>query len=162
MCLCDRLITSQKIAVVVGDKERYTLFYGIQSPFSQFHPSKFTISGVMYRCAEQYMMYCKAITFKDYITAQKIMEARNPKVMKRLGRKVRNFNKQRWLAKSKAIVRKASLAKFTQNSKLKEKLLKTAGTILVEASPWDTVWGIGRHASDPKSKLKSIGGGKIG
>ena len=69
----------------------------------------------MYRCAEQYMMYCKAIAFKDYITAQKIMEVKDPKVMKRLGRKVRNFNKQRWLAKSKAIVRKASLAKFTQN-----------------------------------------------
>ena len=117
------------------DRERYTLFYGIQSPFSQFHPSKFTIDGVMYRCAEQYMMYCKTITFKDYFTARKIMEVRNPKVMKRLGRKVRNLNKQRWLAKSKAIVRKASLAKFTQNSKFKEKLLETVGTILVEASP---------------------------
>ena len=118
-------------AVVMGDKEMYTLFYGIQSPFSQFHPSKFTIDGVMYRCAERYMMYCKAITFKDYITAQKIMEVKDPKVMKRLGRKVRNFNKQRWLTKSKAIVRKASLAKFTQNSKLKEKLLKTAGPFLL-------------------------------
>ena len=144
----------------MGDKERYTLFYGIQSPFSQFHPSKFTIDRVMYRCAEQYMMYCKAIIFKDYITAQKIMEVKDPKVMKRLGRKVRNFNKQRWLTKSKAIVKKASLAKFTQNSKLKEKLLKTAGTILVEASPWDIVWGIGRCASDPKSKFKKYWRGK--
>ena len=69
----------------MGDKERYTLFYEIQSPFS--HPSKFTIGGVMYRCVEQYMIYCKAITFKGYITAQKIMEVRDPKVMKRLGRK---------------------------------------------------------------------------
>ena len=69
MCLCERLITGQKISVVMGDKERYTLFYGIQSPFSQFQPSKFTIGGVMYRCAEEYMIYCKAITFKDYISA---------------------------------------------------------------------------------------------
>ena len=91
----------------MGDKERYTLFYGIQSPFSQFHPSKFIIGGVMYRCAEQYMMYCKAITCKDYITAQKSMEVRDPKVMKRLGRKGRNFNKQRWLIKFKGIVRKS-------------------------------------------------------
>ena len=144
----------------MGDKERYTLFFGIQSPFSQFHPSKFTIDGVMYRCAEQYVMYCKAMTFKDYSTAKKIMETKDPKIMKRLGRKVRNFNKQRWLAKSKAIVRKASLAKFTQNSKLKDKLLKTVGTILVEASPWDTVWGIGRYASDPKSKFKKYWRGK--
>ena len=64
------------------------------------------------------------------------------------------------MAKSKAIVRKASLAKFTQNSKLKEKLLETEGTILVEASPWDTVWGIGRYASDPKSKFKKYWRGK--
>ena len=27
-------------------------------------------------------------------------------------------------------------------------------SILVEASPWDIVWGIGRYASDPKSKFK--------
>ena len=72
MCLCERLITSQKVAAIMEEKERYTLFYGIQSPFSQFHPSKFTIGGVMYRCAEQYMMYCKAITFKDYITAKNL------------------------------------------------------------------------------------------
>ena len=88
------------------------------------------------------------------------MEVRDLKVVKRLGRKVRNFNKQRWLAKSKAIIRKASLAKFTENSKLKEKLLKTADTILVEASPWDTVWGIGRHASYPESKFKKYWRGK--
>ena len=90
------------------------------------------------------------------------MEVKDPKVMKRLGRKARNINKQRWLAKSKAIARKASLAKFTQNSKLKEKLLKTTGTILVEASPWNTVWGIGRYASDPKSKFKKYWRGKTG
>ena len=98
MCLCERLITNRlkDSCSRNGRQERYTLFYGIQSPFSQFHHPKFTIDGVMYRCAERYMMYCKAIAFKDCITARKIMEVKDPKVMKRLGRKVRNFNKDGW------------------------------------------------------------------
>ena len=46
---------------------------------------------------EEYMMYCKAITFKDYISAPpKIMEVKDPKVIKRLGRKVTNLNKDGW------------------------------------------------------------------
>ena len=146
----------------MGDKERYTLFYGIQSPFSQFHPSKFTIDGVMYRCAEQYMMYCKAIAFKDYITARKIMEVKDPKAMKRLGKKVRNFNKQRWLVKSKAIVRKASLAKFTQNSKLKEKLLETEGTFLLRPALGTQYGELVGMPLILKVSLKNIGGGKTG
>ena len=30
---------------------------------------------------------------------------------------------------------------FSQNEHLKAKLMETAGTVLVEASPWDTLWG---------------------
>ena len=39
--------------------------------------------------------------------------------------------------------------KFTQNKNLKNKLLSTKGTILVEASPFDRVWGIGLDKSNP-------------
>ena len=42
--------------------ERFTLFYGSASPFSQWHPAKFTVDGVEYNCAEQYMMHQKAGT----------------------------------------------------------------------------------------------------
>ena len=34
-------------------------------------------------------------------------------------------------------------AKFGQNPKLKEFLLSTGDSILVEASPYDKIWGIG-------------------
>ena len=40
---------------------------------------------------------------------------------------------------------------FSQNPHLKEKLLQTTGTILVEASPWDVLWGIGMNAWDPRA-----------
>ena len=43
----------------------YTFFWSINSPFSQFYPSFFTIDNLRYNCAEQYMMHQKAIFFND-------------------------------------------------------------------------------------------------
>lgn len=40
--------------------ERFTFFFGAESPFSQWHPATFTVAGVKYNCAEQYMMHQKA------------------------------------------------------------------------------------------------------
>ena len=44
----------------MGKREKYTFFYTTSSPFSQFHPAKFTVDGITYNCAEQYMMHQKA------------------------------------------------------------------------------------------------------
>ena len=59
--------------------------------FSQFHPSKFTIGGVMYRCAEEYMMYYKASTFKDYITAPQKYGGEIPQRNEMIGQKGKEF-----------------------------------------------------------------------
>lgn len=37
---------------------------------------------------------------------------------------------------------------------LKRALLATGGTTLVEASPGDTIWGIGLRASNPKASRR--------
>ena len=42
-------------------------------------------------------------------------------------------------------------AQFSQNPHLKQELLSTAGTTLVEASPRDRIWGIGLGANNPKA-----------
>jgi len=41
-------------------KEGYTFFWRHQSPFSQLHRAHFSIDGIAYNCAEQYMMHQKA------------------------------------------------------------------------------------------------------
>jgi ribA/ribD-fused uncharacterized protein len=130
--------------------ESFTFFWS--GPFSQWHPCRFTIDGKVYNCAEQYMMEQKALLFDDQETAAKIMRAPTPREQKRLGRQVRTFNIGRWNAVARDVVFRGNVAKFTQNPDLRAALLATAGTTLVEASPSDTIWGIGLAEDDPAAQ----------
>jgi ribA/ribD-fused uncharacterized protein len=82
--------------------------------------------------------------------AEQILIAKHPSEQKSLGRKVKNFRFELWSSLAKMIVYEGCYLKFTQDENLKEHLLKTKGTLLVEASPTDTIWGIGRaeHEND--------------
>jgi ribA/ribD-fused uncharacterized protein len=46
----------------------------------------------------------------------------------------------------------ANTAKFEQHPALRDFLLATGERILVEASPYDTIWGIGRSARQPEAR----------
>ena len=131
---------------------QYTFFFTEANPFSQWYPCTFTVGEHTFNCAEQYMMYGKAMLFADTETAQKILAAQHPREHKALGRKVKPFDDAQWKRERIAIVRTGSHAKFTQNAELRAKLLATAGTTLVEASPYDKIWGIGLAASDPRAQ----------
>jgi hypothetical protein len=120
----------------------------------------FVIDGVTYNCAEQYMMAEKARLFGDKATERKIMSTSDPADQKRWGREVKNFNADKWNNVAKDIVFRASMAKFTQDDALKAILLATAGTTLVEASPEDTIWGIGLAKDDPRAQSRSTWKGK--
>ncbi|WP_220399477.1 NADAR family protein [Galbibacter sp. BG1] len=156
--------------------EKFTFFWETTSPFSQWHKSKFTastclIQGVQmnklkreyvlqnqfpsdvqeYSSAEQFMMYHKAIIFLDVESAKKIMSTNNVRKIKELGRNVSGFNEEVWRFYRSQIVLEGNRAKFEQNLYLKEELLKTRGTTLVEASPNDNIWGIGLKADNIKA-----------
>lgn len=135
--------------------EKFTFFWRSHSPFSQWYPAKFIVNGVKFNCAEQYMMYMKAKLFKDEDIAGKILKAKAPLEQKKLGRKVKNFNRKKWESACKKFVYDGNYSKFTQNEELKEILLKTKGTTLVEASPVDRIWGVGLAEDD--SRIKNRG-----
>ena len=116
--------------------------------FSQWYECEFVIDGIAYRCAEQYMMAEKARLFGDEENLQKIIEAKTPQTMKALGRKVKGYNAETWDAHKFEIVVRGNIAKFSQNEDLKSFLLGTADKVLVEASPYDQVWGIGMKATE--------------
>ncbi|GAB5354321.1 hypothetical protein AAMO2058_000108700 [Amorphochlora amoebiformis] len=128
----------------------YQLFY--RGPFSQWYKSTFYVDGIKYTHAEQWMMAEKARLFNDKETLAKILAADNPRKQKKLGREVRGFKDGKWKSSRLHIVVKGNLAKFSQDKKLKEMLLKTGDRIIVEASPVDTIWGIGLRESDPRAQ----------
>lgn len=121
----------------------YTFFSGNNSPFSNWYPAKFKLDGKKFVCSEQYMMWAKAVLFGDDEIAEKIMKTTSPKEHKALGRKVRYFDPKIWDQYKEKIVLKALREKFGQNPDLMKALQKTKPTLLVEASPWDKIWGIG-------------------
>ena len=141
------------------ETDKYVLF--LTSEFSQWFPSDFTSKeGQTFHYAEQYMMYQKAMLFGDAETAQKILEAETPDEQKKLGRLVKNFDKDIWDAHAQEIVYQGNYYKFTQNAHLWEVLQKTGRKELVEAAHYDPVWGIGLKADDPLAADKANWKGK--
>lgn len=72
--------------------------------------------------------------------------------IKALGKKVKNYDDTIWIENRERIVEEGNFAKFSQNADLEEALLATKGTTLVEASPYDTIWGIGLKEDDVRAK----------
>ncbi len=129
------------------ETDKFIFFYG--SFYSQWAIRDMEIDDITFNCCEQYMMVCKARLFNDIEAVADIMHHANPRKQKEVGRKVKNFNKDKWEEIARDVVYKANYAKFTQHEDLKEKLLATGDKIIVEASPWDHIWGIGMRVSDP-------------
>lgn len=102
-----------------------------------------------FHSSEQIFMYNKAITFKDHEIAKEILNTKKPIEAKKLGKKVSNFSNDVWITKRAEAMNRALYLKFGLNEELKNKLLSLKDKLLVEASPYDKVWGIGLSADNP-------------
>ena len=98
------------------------------------------------------LMAGKARLIDDQATLQEILEAPDPKAAKALGRKVKNFDGAVWEANARRLVTEGNVAKFGQNKDPSVFLLSTKEVVLVEASPYDQIWGIGLKATDERAK----------
>ena len=140
--------------------EAFTFFW--DGPFSQWYPCTFRLEGVNYNCAEQYMMAEKARYFADEEALTAILRTSHPREQKEIGRSIRGFETSEWehLEGNEHpfcwnVVYRGNVAKFSQNQKLLSKLQTTQGTTLVEASPVDSIWGIGLASDDPRAYDRS-------
>lgn len=161
-------------------KTTYTYFWKSQSIFSQWHPSKFIYKDIIFSSAEQFMMYSKAKMFGADDLAQKIIDYNETPLIKKFlndelsdtdicndkgmlrewdgyqkaikdhGREVKNYVDAVWVEKRVPIVSVASREKYNQNPSYKAELLKCAGTKMVEASPYDKIWGIGLDENEAR------------
>lgn len=109
-----------------------------------------------YQTAEHYMMAGKARLFGDSEALHAILTAENPAVAKKLGRTVRGFSDEKCLAARWSIVVRGNYLKFSQHPDLAGFLTQTGQRILVEASPYDRIWGIGlgKASSDIENPAK--------
>ena len=82
---------------------------------------------------------------------KEILACSDPRQIKALGRRVRGFEQKVWDKFKYAIVLLGNWHKFSQNRELREFLLSTGDSVLVEASPYDGIWGIRLSASVDKT-----------
>lgn len=131
--------------------DTFVLFYGQSEFYSNWNMTGFTVKGIRFANGEQYMMYCKAKFFGDADTATRILAEPDPRNVKALGRAVRGYDDAKWSATRLKFVSRGLLEKAMQNPRIQEELLGTGDRILVEASPYDTIWGIGLKETDPRA-----------
>ena len=122
-----------------------------KSVMSQWYPAGFTVAGIHYPTTEHWMMAGKARLFGDDAMLAQILATEDPARAKKLGRKVRGFRHDVWVARRSAIVTEGNLHKFSQDADRKAFLLSTGDRVLVEASPVDRIWGIGWAENDPQA-----------
>jgi ribA/ribD-fused uncharacterized protein len=148
-----------------GNHVTYLFFWGHQpekngtvskSCLSNWYPATFTLNDITYATTEHYMMAHKAKLFGDTRMYHAILNAKTPKEAKALGRKAIGFIEETWNTHRIEIMVTGNEAKFSQHHDMKEFLLSTNNAILVEASPYDRIWGIGMsvnnpHIEDPKA-----------
>ena len=149
---------------VVKTKGNVTAFFRSDAFLSNFHPSQFEVGNRNYCCVEQFYMSKKAERFNDYVTRNKIMSTTNPREINYLSKHIANFNQENWNEISSEIMATAVNAKFEQNRKLQDLLMKTGNSILAEASPTDKEWGVGIAMSDERvfDQSKWLGSNKLG
>jgi ribA/ribD-fused uncharacterized protein len=155
-----RTVAEAVAAEEAGQALRYLYFWGHQPArdgevgagcLSQWWPVTFSEDGHAFASAEHYMMAHKAWLFGDDAAAAEILAAGHPGEAKKLGRTVRGFDEDLWNAHRFDIVVRGNTAKFGQHPELARYLLGTRNRILVEASPYDRIWGIGLTGDDERA-----------
>lgn len=138
-----------------GERPPLWFFWGQDSILSQWFPAPFTVAGDLYWTAEHWMMAEKARLFGDSAALEKIVSTRHPGEAKRLGRSVRGYNDAQWNAVRFETVVRGNVHKFSGHLRLQLTGTGNTGTgnaVLVEASPYDRIWGIGLNATAPEAQ----------
>ena len=110
--------------------------------FSNFSLHTITINGKEYKTNEHYF---QSVKFVEPTYQETVRLAPTPKKAKELGFSRNHPIQSDWDTRRIEVMKTAVRAKFTQHEDLKELLLSTGDAILVEDSPKDVFWGVGKH-----------------
>ena len=136
----------------IRETETMLLFWGsFLSNFYMEDGLEMYHKGTYFPSSEHIFMSIKAEAFDDKEIMKELTKVSTPMEAKKLGRKVKGFDEEIWRIRRKEAMLVALWAKFSQNKELMDALLATEDKMLVEASPYDKIWGIGLHSTDDRA-----------
>lgn len=152
------------LELVDGTTVKALGFWGNESPFSNFYPCEISIlyqnKERVLQTSEHLFMTFKANRFDDLDAIEKIINAQSPMKAKSIGRSVKKYDDDAWRVERYTYMVQTLVLKFAQNDELRERLLATGDIHLVEASPYDAIWGVKLKVDDPKILKQSEWKGK--
>jgi ribA/ribD-fused uncharacterized protein len=120
--------------------------------FSNMAEYPIQIDDRKYPTVEHFFQAEKARSFNDKEILEKILETPSAKAVKALGKKVKNFVKEKWDVDRLDIMKRAVRAKFVQHPELQKQLIETGTKQIGDADARDLYWGIGTSENTEKSK----------
>jgi ribA/ribD-fused uncharacterized protein len=141
-----------------GAEEEAILFHaagedkGPFRTFSNMAEYPIQIEDKRYPTVEHYFQAEKAREFNDKEILEKILETPSSKAVKALGKKVKNFIKEKWDHERLDIMKRGVRAKFVQHPELQKQLIETGTKQIGDADARDLYWGIGTSENTEKSK----------
>lgn len=132
--------------------DEFVFFWGNDDLLSNFAYSPFVHEGISFQWSEQAIMYRKTKLFGAQKLARKVLEATSPKECKKLGRsRSLPFDEDVWNDHKESLFEEVLFDKFSV-PEYRKQLLDTGDKTLVEASPYDKVWGIGLTEDHPDAE----------
>lgn len=127
---------------------KVVVFFGKESRFSNHYPSTFTIDDTKFTSMEQFLAHSRARFADDQQLMDKVLQSPNPADAKKILNLLREAPGQpAWEVERHDILHAGLLAKFRQNTDLKEYLISSKERQLGEASR-NMFWGIGMTLAD--------------
>jgi len=143
-------------AIRNGFEPTFSYFWGVTDFYKQptplgclnlWSPHSITDGTRTFNCGEQAMVVTKALMFGDVATADAIMKITRPIDMKA---KVVGIDKEQWSEHLFNVLVRINVLKAIQHREVMDTLMATGEDILVGASTYDTVLGIGTYAARAK------------
>ncbi len=130
--------------ITVKELANYLFFYSAASLLSNFNDAAFKFDSVDYINSEQHIIEQKARLANAPDIAKQVMATPNPGIMKKLTRNLPGLDSKLWHEKAPGIGLRALKAKFSPNPHLAKYIFSTGDKILIEASPYNRVWGLAK------------------
>lgn len=131
------------------EKDGYVLFFTKNDFLSNFYYAPFKHKNILFKWSEQAVMYEKAMLFGATDIAKQILNAQSPMECKKFGRsRSIPFDEETWENNKIDIYTDVLRSKF-KNPRLRQMLLNTQCDKFIEASPYDSIWGVKMNIDDP-------------